>query len=255
MEHIDVFRLSASRPWQLRDTSPICKELIKYSGELKWHLIESVLVQELSNECVEYAKSIGYVTHVINPAQGQGYAIDYALKHAVTSKYTLKWEDDFKPEMEIPIDTCVKLMDKYPHINQICFNKRETMSKKGWNGKDFMKEQRYFELDGEQIPLVVKEKWWFGTALWRSSFIKPIFRYWPTNTHNHFNFQVLIPKTGWRGGHPIPTPQKIEEVIGCYIYGKTGDKRMVFHAGINDSIWSGELQKKWKAEGRTIIGS
>jgi len=215
------------------------------------------LVQELSDECVKYARGLGYSVHVINPAKGQGYAIDYALKNAVVSKYTLKWEDDFKPRMEIPLDTCVKLMDKYPHINQICFNKRSTMSSKAWGtGPGFQKEQRYFELDGEQIPLVVKEKWWFGTALWRSSYIKPIFQYWPSNTHNIFNEFILLPKTGYIDGRSdtIPSAKKVEEVIGCYIYGKHNDPPMVDHTGVNDSIWSGELQKKWKAEGRRIIG-
>lgn len=263
---IDVFRLSASRPNQLKNTSQSLFQGLKYSGDLRYHLIESILVQDLSNKCIEYAKSLGYKIHIINPANGQGFAIDYALKNAVTSKYTVKWEDDFMPEVDIPLDDCVALMEKYPHINQICFNKRETMAWKwaaaaGGNRYHWIKEQRYFEVGGRQIPLVVKEKWWFGSAIWRTSFIKPLFKWWPNNTHNLLNDEVIMPLAGYipgKGkneiGKIIPTPEQVEKHVGCYIYGKTGDKRMVFHAGLGDSLWTGELQKKWEKEGRKIVG-
>lgn len=288
-DHIDVWRMSASRPWQLEKTSPVLSKHLKFSGDLNYHLIESVLVEDLSNACVDYAKSIGYKTHIINPAQGQGYAMDYALKKVITSKYALKWEDDFMPEMDIPLDTCVALMEKYPHINQICFNKRETMKAKRCAaerkyveelGYDidkndlnktgnvrfwWPKEQRYFELNGHDnpVPLVVKEKWWFGTSLWRTDYIRSKFKYWDSNTHNLMNDVVLLPLAGYRSGTQIngktlgkviPTPKQVEDNIGCYIYGKTGDPRMVFHAGLNDSLWNGELQNRWEKEGRKIIG-
>jgi hypothetical protein len=263
---IDVWRMSASRPWQLQKTSQALFDYLKYDGELRYHLIESVLVEELSNECIEYAKSLGYNTHIIRPARGQGYAMDYALKNVIKSEYALKWEDDFMPEVDIPLNTCVKLMNKYSHINQICFNKRETMKCKAYQGEfnvkmNWPKEQRYFELNGRQVPLVVKEKWWFGTALWRIDYIKPKFQYWPSNTHNLMNDVVLLPLAGAKPGTGrnqigkyVCSPKEIEEHIGCYIYGKTADKRMVFHSGINDSLWSGELQKRWKSEGREIVG-
>jgi hypothetical protein len=263
---IDVWRMSASRPWQLQKTSQALFDHLKYDGELRYHLIESVLVEELSNECIEYAKSLGYSIHVIKPARGQGHAMDYALKNVIKSEHALKWEDDFMPEVDIPLNTCVKLMNKYSHINQICFNKRETMTVKEclgeYNKKVYWpKEQRFFELNGQQIPLVVKEKWWFGTALWRVNYIKPKFTYWEKNTHNLMNDKVLLPLAGSkrgvgrnRIGRHIPTPEEIEKHIGCYIYGKHEDKRMVFHSGLNDSIWSGELQEKWKKEGRKVIG-
>lgn len=285
-EPIDVWRMSASRPWQLKDTSQSLFDKLKYSGELRYHLIESVLVEELSQQCVEYAKSIGYQIHIIRPAKGQGFAMDYALRNIIKSKYSLKWEDDFVPEVDIPLDTCVELMEKYSHINQICFNKRETIRAKrcstdckqvkslgykldiGEEDKDgivnfwWPKKQRYFKLNNKDIPLVVKEKWWFGSSIWRMGYIRPKFRFWPSNTHNLMNDKVLLPLAGYLPGEgkdfegkSIPSVEQIEKHIGCYIYGKTGDKRMVFHNGKDDSLWNGELLERWKEEGREIIGS
>ena len=36
--------------------------------------------------------------------------------------------------------------------------------------------------------------------------------------------------------------------------GKHGDPRMVFHAGLGDSIWNGEMKKKWQEQGKTVVG-
>ena len=76
------------------------------------------------------------------------------------------------------------------------------------------------------------------------------------------NDHVLLPLAGYkqgkeptREGRLTPTVKQIEDNIGCYIYGEHGDPRMVFHSGLGDSIWTGELQEKWKKEGRKIIGN
>ena len=55
-------------------------------------------------------------------------------------------------------------------------------------------------------------------------------------------------------GRIIPTARQTEENIGCYIYGKIGDSKMFEHTGLGDSIWKGEMKKKWQEEGRKIIG-
>ena len=269
---IDVWRMSASRPWQLEQTHPKLIKHLKYSGELNYNLIESVLVDELSDECVGFAKENGYRVHIIRPAQGQGYAMDFAIKKVITSKYALKFEDDFQPEMDIPLDECVALMDKYPHINQICFNKRRTLDGKyvsEWREDEqkcvkfkFLKEQRYFELDGKQYPLVVKERWWFGAGLWRMSFIKPLFKPYLNDTHNKINDDVIMPLAGFVYGNEAqgfkgrkqPTAKQIEDNVGCYIWGKTKDLAMVEHTGREDSLWYGALQKRWRANGYKILG-
>lgn len=267
-EPIDVWRMSASRPWQLEKTSDALFKRLKYRGELRFHLIESVLVEDLSEQCIEIAKSLGYNVHVIKPAKGQGFAMNEAIHKVITSKYSIKWEDDFRPEKNIPINTCVDLMEKYPHINQICFNKRPTLEWK-WatneNGEKYKwyKEQRYFKLGSRKVPLVVKEKWWFGPAVWRMDYIRPKFKWWPTNTHNLMNDLVLLPLAGFVQGDPrnnwrgrkVPAPDDIEKHIGCYIYGKTGDPGMAEHTGFGDSIWSGEYQERMRKEGRKIIGT
>jgi hypothetical protein len=256
-EPIDVWRMSASRPWQLKETHGPLVEHLKYRGELRYHLIESVLQPGYSKECIEFGKNNGYKVYIIDPAKEQGDAIDLAINEAIKSKYSLKWEDDFLPEVDIPLDNCVDLMEKHQHINQICFNKRETMKyKKHTNRKgevyNWHKEQRIFELDdGRSVPLVVKEKWWFGSAIWRMDYIRKHWVNYHRNVHNLLNDNVLIPLAGG-GTNNQPSQENIEKYIGCYIYGKTGDKRMVLHNAKSDSIWNGELLKRWTNEGKRI---
>jgi len=256
---LDIWRCSASRPWQLEKTHDNLLKHVKFSGEVQLHLIESVLVRDLSEKCIEFGKAHGYKVHVIDPAKGQGYAWNEAIHHVVTTRYSLKMDDDFMPVRDLPIDDCVEIMNSFPHINQICFNKRETMASKAYNfrgePREWPKEQRYFNGDnGKTVPLVVKERWWFGSAIWRMSFIKPIFKYWPHNTHNMFNDFVILPMAGAVPNERVATPKDIENKIGCYIYGKTGDPLMCQHTGVNDSIWNGSFQKMMAEQGKEIVG-
>jgi len=264
---IDVWRMSASRPWQLAGTHNDLIKHLQYSGKLRFHLIESVVEKKGSAECIQFAERNGYEVHVIDPAKGQGCAMEYAVRHVISSEFALKWEDDFRPVMPIPLDNCISAMWKYTHINQICFNKRKTLSWKWTAASDgtkyqWPKKQRYFDVadvagQTVSVPMVVKEKWWFGSALWRMAYIKPLFRAFENNTHNYMNDRVLLPlisgfsmPDGNGKGAQYPTPEEIEKYIGCYIYGKTGDPPMVEHTGRGDSLWMGEMQKKWTAEGK-----
>jgi hypothetical protein len=281
-EPIDVWRMSASRPWQLEKTHSNLIKHLKYRGELRYHLIESVLVKDLSNKCIEFAKNNGYEIHVIDPAFGQAAAVYHAIKKVVKSKYSLKWEDDFMPVVDIPLDNCVDVMEKYGHINQICFNKRETMkSKRITNMKtgkieEWEKSEREFMLDDVRvIPLVVKEKWWFGSSIWRTDFFRRWLIEWNGSPwkvksgaiHNFINDYVFVPlsvgaeidindmskgRLFYLSNQRYPTQKEVEKHIGCYLYGKWGQERMAEHTGCNDSLWSGELQKRWKKEGRII---
>lgn len=194
----------------------------------------------------------------------------------ISSPYALKWEDDFLPLEDIPLDDCVLLMEQHSHINQICFNKRKTMDRK-WasvGGKRFewIKEQRSFWVNDplqkkkREIHLVVKEKWWMGSSLWRMSFIKPIFDkadsgILVSNYHNFINDKYIMPLAGYKPGQGdneegkvIPTPEQVEKYVGCYIYGKHRRGNMVEHIGRGNSLWMGEQQKKWKKEGFKIVG-
>jgi len=260
---IQVFRGSVSRPWQLKRTTPTLFDRFKYAGKIEYHLVESVFVDELSEECLEYATSQEYITHVIKPQRGYGYAIKWFLDNMCTAPYMINWEDDYAAVTDIPLTECVELMETYPHINQICFNKRKTMSYKwarpGHGREDFkwQKEQREFPLtDGRMIPLVVKEKWWFGPAIWRVSFVKDKFVGFRERVHHRFNDEVLFPLFGPRrlpdGSPYVPTPTEVEEVIGCYIYGRHKDPPMSRHMQEGDSIWKKELLDKWRAEGRKV---
>jgi len=266
-----VWRMSASRPWLLKGTTQSLFDHFKYEGKLEYHLIESILVEDLSQECIKYAKELGYFVHVLRPAPGQGFAMEYALRNIINTKFSLKWEDDFRAEVDIPLSDCVELMEEYKHINQICFNKRKTMKYKRiseWNEKtqkceifEFEKEQRYFKLNNKQYPLVIKDRWWFGSSIWRTDFIKPIFKPYANDTHNRLNDDAIMPLAGFVYGDEAngfkgrrqPKAKAIEENVGCYIWGRTKDEKMVEHIGREDSLWYGKLQEKWKKEGRKIL--
>ena len=263
---IDVWRMSAGRVDMLEKTDGPLRKLLIYEGKLRYHLIESVVQPGASKECIRWAECNDYKVHVIDPAQGQGYAVNYALEEVIQSPYSLKWEDDFVPEVEIPLTMCVLLMYQYSHINQVCFNKRPTLGHK-WaddgKGKRYRwyKEQRQFSVRYNEnvikVPLVVKEKWWFGSSVWKTSFIKPIFQWWSENTHNIFNDEVIVPMMDGGIGEDgmYPSPEAVEKYVGCYIYGKTKDPRMVQHIGLGRSLWSGEQQKIWAEQGKEIIGN
>jgi hypothetical protein len=254
-------RGSISRPWLLQLTTPTLHGHFKYSGQLRHHLVESVIVRELSDENKQWAEDSKYFTSIteISPQRGYGFAIYHFMYFICKAPYMINWEDDYSAEVDIPLDDCIGLMEKYPHINQICFNKRETMKTKpagdGAERYEWVKEQRYFELNGRQIPLVVREKWWFGPAIWRISFIKFIFQAFPSRVHHYFNDQVILPLAGRRreGNRWIlPDAKQIEEAVGTYIFGKHEDPRMVCHSGFGQSFFTGDIQKKWKEQGYKV---
>lgn len=293
---IDVIRCSASRPWRLEQSTPTLWDRLRYPGPIRQVLVESVVVKEHSDACVRYGLESGYFDEVIviEPQRGQSYALDYPLRHVVTAPYVLKWDDDMDAVQDIPLETVVRLMEEHPKINQVSFNKRRTVPRKPFykdewpgveqsirEGRDpnsirpthgkpitFQKAERKFTQDGEEIVLTVKDRWWFGPALWRMSFIRPLWeefygfwKHWSScleAPHNQLSDKVLfrLIDASWHGGPwPVGVPARaVEDAVGCYLWGRIGDERMVEHTGKGDSLWSGEFQARMRAEGREVLG-
>lgn len=253
-----LWRGSPSRPWHIEKNTPGIHEKVKYSGPIKRVLVESVVVEELSKKNIEYGMESGFfdLVVVIRPQRGHGYALDYAIRRLVQEPYFLKWEDDFAAEQNLDLTTCVKLMEEHSHVNQIAFNKRSNECDKrvrpaGKPEYDWKFEERSFG----DVTLTIRDKWWFGPALWRMGFIRPLWKFFKDNVHNLFNDQVLMPQIpGFQHGGLYPTPTAIEKYLGVFWWGPRKFPRMTEHTGVHDSLWSGQFQKiarekGWKLEG------
>lgn len=165
-ETIDIMRTSASRPNFLRESTEALRNMLKYSGELRWIIHEDCLHKDRSNEVMEYIKSCGLydVYGQSSPPLGQGGSLTWLMSR-VSSKYVINFEDDFKPIKEIDIDMLIALLDNNPDINQIAFHKRPIMSERG----DFKK--KHIVRNG--IDLVTNPHWAFTPSIFRLSYLKP----------------------------------------------------------------------------------
>lgn len=254
---IDIIRGSVSRPEFLKESTPTLLKHLKYSGELKHTILESVFVNSKSKGNKKFAKENHFNYHEINPQAGYGVALKYALDYIVNSKYMINWEDDYSAVKDINLDECISVMERYPKVNQICFNKRPTLAFKWVRLKDnkykWYKEPRVFKVGNRKYYLVVKEKWWFGPAIWRVDYIKDKFVGYNKDVHHLLNDNILLPLAGAKEGY-FPNAKEVEDNIGCYIWGKTGDSPMTKHIGVHNSVYLRELTEKWKIEGEEIKG-
>lgn len=253
-----LWRGSPSRPWQVEKNTPGIHEKVQYQGPIKRVLVESVVVEHLSKQNIEYGMDSGFFDYVavIRPQRGHGYALDYAIRHMIKEPYLLKWEDDFAAEQPIDLTTCVKIMEAHLQVNQIAFNKRPNECNKrvrpeGKPEYDWAFEERTFD----STVLSIRDKWWFGPAIWRMGFVRPLWQFFKDNVHNRFN-DVLFARFpgGFKAGGMYPTPSEIEMHMGVYWWGRRKLPRMTEHTGKGDSIWAGEFQKTAKKKGWKLEG-
>lgn len=296
---LEILRISASRPWRLSASTPTLRTHLRYPGRVRQILVESIVNREHSQACLAYARASGEFDAVVivDPQHGQGFAHDVAIRRALTAPYVLKWDDDFDALVDLPVADCIALMRDHASIHQIAFNKRRTVPRKpfwsdewpAWqaarargldpneitapretHGKPvtFVKQERRLvaatfagrePVARREFWLTVKDKWWFGPAVWDMAFLRRHWRFFAEHHHNRFNDLVLYklidptaPDASWPGSVPA---ERVEAAIGCYLWGRIGDERMVAHTGKGDSHWTGEYAKRMVAEGRAVEGA
>lgn len=174
-------RTSASRPDFLRTSTEALRKYLKYDGGFRWLIHEDVLNDEWSKQCIDYINEVGiYNMSIVDQTPiGQGSSLTFLLEKT-ESPYILNVEDDYELIKHLDLNPLVELMDTHTEINQIAFFKRRISWKRGNN---FIKEQ--LVING--IPLVTNPHWAFTPALWRASYIKPLWENFNKNIHWRMN--------------------------------------------------------------------
>ena len=202
---------SASRP-HLLDT--VLKTFFEHADQLPVQLIlhdDAVFPrkQDLIREVIEARtpKSVPFTYGNDDPPIKHGPTIHWLLKQ-VTTKYVLYTQDDHQIVRDLPISRALALLDRY-QLNQIRFNKRDTLDKKGREGEEFYKVESAFSDDpaaserlwktqrsselpdwhcgeagcdghGHRVTLCAADHWYFQTGVWRVAAIKPVVDWWAT---------------------------------------------------------------------------
>ena len=216
---IEVMVDSGSRPEILKETLPIIMDRLKFTGRLRWMFHEVLIDRKKSEENLKYVESLG-VFDVIesNEPLGQAISVGNILEHT-RSKYLIHIEDDYILTKEINLDHMWHIMEECGDVNQIAFNRRKTMPDvAGW------KKRMY---DKANHVLTTSPHWRFTPAMWRLSFIKPLWEHWEgPNGHWALNnkLQVGMDNTN-------KTAELVAERMGTFYYGSVGEPALCEHVG------------------------
>jgi len=219
MKEITIMIDSGSRPFLLEQTLPTIVSSMKYQGPLRWIFHEVWIDSDLSRENLKFISS-NYPEFEImeqrNP-KGEGISINNVLTETKT-KYFVHWEDDFIALRDIPLDDSVSIMESSPDVNQIAFNRRDTMV----NCSDFFKKE-IITKDG--FKLVTSPHWRYTPAIWNLDWIIPRWEvYEGNNSHWHIN-KKLQKDCGDK------TADWVIENMGTYYFGKFDEKAFCKHVG------------------------
>jgi hypothetical protein len=203
--NIDIIRTSASRPDFLKTSTEALLKYLEFSGEFRWLIHEDCMNDAWSEECMNYIKNSDTYTGVDqdkNPI-GQGQSLTNLINQTNTP-YILNVEDDWELIKPLNLNPLIELMEKHNDINQIAFHKRRISWKRG---SVFKKKQ----IIRDDIPLVTNPHWAFTPALWRSSYIKPLWQNFENDIHWRMN--EVLKDNEYKG------PEWVIENTGTYFLG------------------------------------
>lgn len=219
---IDIMIDSASRPDLLKITVESLRKNLKCSKPIRWLFHEAVLNETLSNQCLEYINNLAMfdVVHKQHNPQGEMVSIGTMLEK-VNADLFIHWEDDHILVRELDLDLCTDIFKKCPKVNQLAFNKRQTMSDvSGWKKK---------EVEYEGYKLTVSPHWRISPAIWRMSWIKPRWKSIKGN-NGHWLMNDLLQRV-WKGHPENKTADSVIEVMGTFYLGPIGEHGYVEHMG------------------------
>ena len=223
---IDLMVDSASRPDLLQIAVESLKKNLKFSGKIRYMLHEAVLNEELSNQCLRYAESLCLfdIIHKERRPKGEMVSIGTILEK-VEAPWFIHWEDDHELTRELDLDMCVDIFEKCPKVNQLTFNKRDTMTEvAGWVKK---------EVEYEGYKLTTSPHWRISPAIWRMSWIKPRWQSVQGN-NGHWLMNDILQRV-WRGHPENKTADSVIEVLGTFYLGPIGEPGYCVHMGTNRS--------------------
>jgi hypothetical protein len=224
---IEIMIDSGSRPFLLKKTLPKMIEHFKFSGNLRWLFHEAVLDTELSKENIAYASSLKLFSEIVatvDPA-GEAVSINTILDKTWMSKYFIHVEDDYLFKRDVDLDVMFDIFEASPDVNQIAFNRRDTMVEvAGW----FKGE---YEKGGH--TLTTSPHWRFTPAMWRLDWIKP--RWEPfAGSNGHWAINKKLQK-GVTENSELKTHKWVAENLGTFYYGPIGERRFCRHIGYGHS--------------------
>lgn len=224
---VEIMIDSASRPELLLQTLESLWKYLRYNnGVIVWKLHEAVLFPAESRMNVDMAMKSNYfdVIYIQKEPKGEGCSINTILQQCEAS-YFLHWEDDYEALREIPVHTAVEIMEKDSSVNQVIFNRRDTMIEvAGWYKKEYIKAGHV---------MTTSPHWRITPALWRMSFIKSKWR--PVeggNFHWAINGELQKEIERCREGK---TPEWVNENLGTFYLGGIGESAYCRHIGFGKS--------------------
>ena len=243
---IDIIRTSASRPDFLKTTTEALQKHLKYSGGFRWLIHEDCLNPDWSKRCMDYIKksSVYTASHQDKNPIGQGQSLTW-LVNQTKSKYFMNCEDDWELIKPLDLDPLVELMDKDNDINQIAFHKRRISWKRGTT---FTKIQ----VIRNDVPLVTNPHWAFTPALWRASYIVPLWQNFDKNIHWRMN--EVLKGNEYRGA------EWVMENTGTYFLGYGlcclkefgGDKTREEYLELNNGYYMKHLGRQKHGKGGSL---
>jgi len=236
MIDIDIFRLSASRPEMLKQSTESIQKYLKYSGKIRYIFHEDILNEKASKQCIRYMKDNfedgNNIIGVNDPPIGHGASLTWLLDHS-RAQYILNWEDDQELIRELDLDPVIAIMEKYPDkINQISFHKRKVE----FNHHGM--EMREIEYDGYKI--VTNPHWAYVPAVWRMSYIMPI---WIRATaSNHHWIQNASLKGIKVNDNVMRSAQWVLENTKTFYWGPYANGAYIKHLGSGQSLRTGDYK-------------
>lgn len=181
-----------------------------------------------------------------SPPRRLGPALHWLLGE-VSTDFVLYTQDDHVALRPLPVERALGIMHRYG-LNQIRFNKRDTMDRKG----DFVKVESSYE-DGGATPvtLCTADHWYFQTGLWRASTIRDVVSWWvnagPGVFAEHSEAKINDALNGGMEQYGYPglasralwnDPTHRAGTVKTFIWGPVGEPAYIKHIGTSEHDWA-----------------
>jgi hypothetical protein len=245
----EIILTSASRPHLLKETlRTLMSGVTQRPTRLLIHNDEVFPDREREMlDIIEYYGQRVTVRYVnCKPPRRLGPALQWLLSQ-VTTEYVLYSQDDHVTLRPLPIHRALGVMERYG-LNQIRFNKRVTMDKKG----EFVKRETTYD-DGNVPPvtLCTADHWYFQTGLWRVAPIRDVVDWWtkhgPGIFAEHSEAKINDALNGGMRAHGYPGlidperwnfPAARAETVKTFIWGSVGEPPFIQHIGTDEKDWA-----------------
>lgn len=223
---MDVIVTASSRPECLERTMTAFLKRMEYSGKFKFYIHEDFVFRRHSERSLKFIEKSGLFecVHLHLRPIGLGKAIVQLFEHVKTD-FMFYLQDDWEFERQVPLDDIVKVMENYPDINQIVFNKYKTYGViNSWH----FDERRVHPLRSSRTyTICVNNNWQLLPSVWRTEWMKKRYKlYGKREKKPEGNFTNSLGTKQQR-----QSKRFCERHIGSYIWGPIKDPRYVLHLG------------------------